>query len=163
LLADRLQLDTGVRNVVISPKQDYAIATRSSDGQVIAVDLSSASLASLAVAGASVGADVVAFSPSGNLAAVYSRDSKTVQLVKHLPKAPEVTREFDASAIGGRAMSLAVSDDGSMALLRVVDLQGTSVWMLTASGEAWPLQVDQAGAAAFFPNSSDVIVGDDAA
>jgi len=159
-LADGFQLEMAVRGLVISPKQDYAIAARSEDGQAIVIDLRSEAPRISAMTGAQAGADIMSISPSGSVAAVYGNESKTLQLIGHLPEAPQLVHEFNASHIAGRGTSLAVSDDASVALVRFVDDDSVSLWVLDSAGASWPVAVDQPSAFAFFPNTTDVIVGD---
>jgi hypothetical protein len=161
-LADGLQLEMAVRGVVISPKQDYAIAARSEDGQAIVIDLRSEAPRISAITGVQAGPDIISISPSGSVAAVYGNETKTLQLIGHLPEAPQVVHEFNASHLAGRGTSLAVSDDASVALVRFVDDDSVSLWVLDSAGASWPVAVDQPSAFAFFPNTTDVIVADNA-
>jgi hypothetical protein len=161
ILADRLQLASRIRGAVISPKHDYALAARAEDDQIVIIDLSS--LAMNAIPGTHAGADLIAVSPSGTFAAVFDEKTRSIQIVGNLPQSPERIFEFDASRIPGRASSMAVDDDGSIALVRFVDGESVSLWALDWFGASWPIQVDRPSAAAFTPRSFDFFVADDAA
>jgi hypothetical protein len=158
LLAEQLQFDTDFRSAVISPKQDYAIAVGGEDRHLVFIDLRAGS----ATPSISLRADVMAISPTGSVAAVYDHESKILRVIAHVLDAPEIIHEFNASHIAGSATSIAVSDDGAAALARFVDEDRATLWVLDSSGASWPVLIDQPFAAAFFPNSSDVVVADDA-
>jgi hypothetical protein len=160
LLAERLPLETNIHGAGISPRQDYAIAVRTEDGQVIVIDLQAGGIST--VAGTHSGADLTGISPTGSVAAVYDHESRTVQVIRHLPAAPEVIHQFDASHIPGLGTSLAVSDDGTIALMRFVEEESAALWVMDSSGASWPLSTDRPSAAAFLPNSSDAIIAEDA-
>ena len=160
LLGQRLTLETNIHGVVVSPKQDYALAVRNDDEQLIVLDLRTGIVAN--VAGANPGADVAGISPTGSTAAVYDHESRLVQVIGRLPDASDVLHQFDASQIPGLAASLAVSDDGTIALMKFVEAESPTLWLMDSSGASWPVSSDRPSAAAFFPNSSDAIVTDDA-
>lgn len=158
LLGERLQFELKFRGAAISPKQDYAIATSTEDGHAVVIDLRSG-----AAAAVSLDADLVAISPTGSAAAVYDHESRILRVIAHVLDAPEIVHEFDASQITGRAANIAISDEGATALVRFVDEERSALWVLDASGASWPVLLDQPSAAAFFPNSSDAVVADQAA
>jgi hypothetical protein len=164
LLADRLHLDTEIRGALISPKQNYAIAARTEDARMVIIDLLGGGPGPVIYAAwySRPGADLMAISPSGLAAAAYAHDTKTIQVTVNLLTAPEVIREFDATQIPGRATSIAISDDASLALVRFVEEDRAVLWVLNSAGAALPIAVDQPSAAAFFPNSVNAIVADDA-
>jgi hypothetical protein len=162
LLADRLQLETEIRRALISPKQDFAIAARTEDAQFVVIDLRADNPTVQPPAGSHAGADLMAISPAGRSAAAYAHDSKTIQVIGNLPAAPELVRELDATQIPGRASSIAISDDGSLALVRSVEEDRAVLWVINSAGASLPIAVDQPSAAAFFPNSANAIVADDA-
>src|SRR5215475_4643389 len=67
-LASPLALDAGISGTVIAPSQDYAIAFRAADSQVVVVDLISAQMTPVA----GVTSDLILVtSPSGSAAAIY--------------------------------------------------------------------------------------------
>jgi hypothetical protein len=162
ILGNRLPLDVDIRGAVLSPKQDYAIAARGEDAQVIMIDLADSATVVRPLPISHPGADLIAVSPTGSAAAVYCHESKTVHVIGRLPQAPELISEFDASSIDGQAMSLAVNDDGTIALVKFVDATGPGLWVLASSGGPWRVSLDRPSAAAFFPNRRDAIVTDDA-
>ena len=160
--ADRLRFDLNIRGVVISPRQDYAIASRVEDSQLLAIDLRTGVPLIGLVAGTHSGTDVAAISPSGSVAAVYDNASKTIQIIGDLPSAPSLVRELDASHIQGRGTGVAVSDDGMVAVIKVFNSNSASLWVIDSSGGFSPILVDQPSAATFLANSHDVIVTDNA-
>jgi hypothetical protein len=160
LLANPLQLDMNIRGAVVSPKQDYALAVSADGGQVVFIDLTSGTPIS-SISGEHNHPDIIALSPSGYAAAIYDGGSSSLEIVGNLPKAPQVIYELDASSIPGRASSVALSDDGSVALVTFAEPDRTSLWMMFSSGVVQRLPVDQPAGAAFFVNRNDAVFGDD--
>jgi hypothetical protein len=160
ILADSLPLGTGILGTVIAPSQDYAVALRTGDTQIVVIDL----LAGQMTPVAAVNPDglVIAISPSGSAAAVYDSGSGSIQIIVHPRQSPQVIQQFDASGIAGRASAIAVSDDGAVVLAKFVDSGGAGLWMLNSSGAVQRLPVDQPSAVTFFSNRQDAVVSDDA-
>src|SRR5262249_31842727 len=120
VLADQLKLEADIRNAVISPSQDYAIAVRSDDGNVVLVTLT-ANPQVTPIVKAYRNPSVVGISPVGSSAAIYDAVGRRIQVIGHLPGAAEIIYDFDLSAAAGRATAMVVSDDGTIALLTFVD------------------------------------------
>jgi len=161
-LRDRVELGTEIRGAIISPTQDYAVAARAEDAQFVVIDLRSVPAAITAAAGTFPGADIMAVSPSGSFAAVYDHQSRTIQVVGNILQAPAAVAYFDASRIPGRLASIAISDDGAVALARFVDGDITALWVISNYVSPWPLSTDQPSAVAFIPNSHTAIVAENA-
>ncbi len=162
LFADRLPLETEFRGAVIAPMQNYAIALRIADGKAVVMDLRSNVPVLRTVEGVRGGGDLIAASPTGSVAAIYDHATKTVQVIDHVPEAPAVIRLFDASRIPGRARSITVNDDGTVLLARFADDESGSLWVMDSSGASSQIPADRASAVAFFPNSSNAVIADDA-
>jgi hypothetical protein len=114
------------------------------------------------VTGAHPGAELIAVSPTGSMAAEYDHVSGTIQVIGALPRSSAVVAEFDTSLIPGRATGLSISDDGTMALMKVVDTGDAGLWVVGSSNGPWRVPLDRPSAAAFFPNRRDAVVTDDA-
>jgi DNA-binding beta-propeller fold protein YncE len=162
LMTDHLALDTAIRAAIVSPKQDYALALRSDDAQPVAIDLTGAAPQTIVIGGARPAPALIALSPAGSAAATFDAESKTIQVITGLPQAPQIVHEFSLGADAGRATSLHISDDGSVALIKIMGVDGTGLWALSASGSFSRLPIDQPSAAAFFANRNDAIVSDSA-
>jgi WD40 repeat protein len=156
-VADTLHFDVEIRDAVISPNQDYAMAVRGEDGSVVVINLKTDPPTLTPVNGSDAKPSVIAISPTGAVAAVYDAASRRVEVIGHLPQAPDVVQEFDLTEISGRVTGIAVSDDGSIAFVNFSD----SLWLVSASGLR-PVTLDSPASAAFFPNRHDAIVADDA-
>jgi hypothetical protein len=163
VLGERLELDVDIRGAVISPRQDYAIASRLADAQAVVIDVGADPPAVTPVTGVHPGVELIAVSPSGSVAAVYDHPSGTVQVIGGLPHNAAVVAEFDTSIISGRAAGLAISDDGTLALMKVVESDDAGLWVLGSSNGPGRISLDRPSAAAFFPNRDDAVVTDDAA
>jgi hypothetical protein len=159
ILADPMGLNLGIRNSVISPKQNYAIALRGQDARATVIDFTANQLTD--IPGAQTSADLISISPTGSAAALYASATSTVQVITSLPQMPQVVGQFDTSAIPGYAKAVSISDDAAFVLMTFVDSGKASVWVLGASGPAWRLPVDSPTAATFLANRRDVIVSDD--
>ena len=158
-LANPLPLDAGIFGTVIAPSQDYAIAFRAADSQVVVVDLLSGQVTPVA----GVTSDLMmATSPSGSAAAIYDAGTASIQIIRTPRQSLQVAQRFDSSNIPGRASSIAVSDDGSVVLAKFVDSGTAELWMMNSSGALQRLPVDQPSAAAFFANRNDAIISSDA-
>jgi hypothetical protein len=157
-----LLLDSEIRNAVISPKHDYALAARTETGELVLIRLSLDSATMDSLAGARGAPSAIAISPSGTAAAVYGQD-RILQVFAGFPDAPQIIAEFDASDIPGHLQSVAVSDDGALALLNFAALDNATLWALSVNGSRWVLPAQRASAAAFIANRHDVVIADDAA
>jgi hypothetical protein len=163
MLGDRLIFDTNVHGAIISARQDYALAIRNDDGRAVLINLTGDAPALNVIPGLDFAADLLAISPTGSAAAIYNNDSKRVQVIRGLPDAPELIYQFDASASsGGQAAQMAVSDDGTIVLVKSVADTDVGFWGFDASGAWWRIALDRPSAAAFFANSHDAVVADDA-
>src|SRR5262245_15405731 len=110
LLAKRLEFGGNIRDAVISPKQDYALAVRSDDGSVVVATLRTDPPTLITVLGTYSNPSLLAISPSGTSAAVYDGATGSFQVVRHLPESAEVIQETDLSGMPGRASAVALSD-----------------------------------------------------
>jgi hypothetical protein len=160
ILTDPLVVDGTLQGVTIAPKQDYAVAVRTDDAQMVVVDLGSSLVT--AVGSVSPQAFLVGISPRGSAVAVYDGGTGVVRVIGgQLPQAPAVVAEFDASGISGAPGTVAVSDDGTVVLMRAVDSDGAAgLWVVP--GGVRRLPVDQPSGVAFFAGRHDVVIGDDA-
>jgi hypothetical protein len=158
-LGDPLALYISIRNAVISPKQDYAIAVRNEDSRTVVIDLETVPPEINSVDAIHTGADVVTVSQMGSAAAFYDRETRVIQVIGGLPHAPQLVGEY-ASQISGTLAGMALSDDGTIALARFVDPDSGGLWTLNSSGATWRVSSDSASAVAFFPNSHDAVVAD---
>jgi DNA-binding beta-propeller fold protein YncE len=161
VLGNPLELEADISDAIISPTQDFAIAVQKEDRRAVVISLASGSIAFTSIPGTQVGADLIAISPTGSAAAIFSEDSRIIRVVGHLPQAPVVMHEFDASGIPGRGTGIAISDDGATSLIRFVDDESVTLWMVDST-RAWRIPADRPSASAFFPNNHDAVVADDA-
>jgi hypothetical protein len=156
-----LVLDSEIRNAVISPTQDYALAIRSASAEVVLIRLGSDPVRLDSLSGVRAGANRIAISPSGTAAAVFGQDR--VQSIRRLPDTPELVFEFDTSDIPGHLQGMAVADDGMLAVLNFMTPGDTTLWVVSANGSRWVLPAQRPSAASFLTNRHDVLIADDAA
>jgi hypothetical protein len=111
------------------PSSPLAIAALSPDG--IGPESS--------IPGSLASADMAAFSPSGDSAAVRSTELGKVQVITGLAASPRVAFEFDIAALASEVRSIAVSDDGAFAILGASDGLSGSVQLFSRDGARTPL------------------------
>ncbi len=145
--------------VEVSPKQDFALAI-DSEGQLRLVNLTSPVPTSTVVNSAIVGGDRIFISPSGLAAAIYDRESKTVQLVEGLPSSANPTSDFAIAALPGVVTALAVSDNSTV-LAAVAERSGGSLYSLVSDREPVRIApIRRALGLSFVPRSDDALVAD---
>ena len=145
--------------VEVSPKQDFALAI-DAEGQLRLVNLSAPVPTSTVVNSAIVGGDRIFISPSGLAAAIYDRESKTIQLVEGLPSSANPTQDFEIGALPGVITALAVSDNSTV-LAAVAERSGGSLYSLVADREPVRLgPIRRALGLSFVPPSDDALVAD---
>jgi hypothetical protein len=156
-----LALPVGAHKLYLPPLQRYALVEDSADGPIAVWTLRNAAAASadhaaVAISGVMAHPDLVAFSPGGGAAALYSASGGRLQVIGDLPAQPHIMREL--STEGRAASALALTDDG---LLLVVQF-GDPMPFYSREGNSW--QAVSTGvrprAWAFLPRSHDLIVSD---
>jgi hypothetical protein len=105
-----------IGRAVISPRQDYALATAgpNQDLFVIRAGQDAAQVTPLGLADAAP--DQISLSPNGTSAALYYGAARKVRLISGLPDAPAVAGDFDLTSLPAVLTALAASDDGGLAL-----------------------------------------------
>jgi hypothetical protein len=102
--------------------------------------------------------DLVAFSPMGSSAAIYSRETNQLQVLTGLPRSPRLSLNLPNVAISGAAQKLAVSDDAQAVLIS--DSAG-SVYSVSQNGAAVAVHHSpEISALAFITQSHDSIICD---
>ena len=129
-LGQSLEAGLDLRKIVISPMQDYVLATEGEHNQVVVLATNRTPLVAVAVQGADRGPDQLSISSDGTAAALYYKGGNHVQLISGLPAAPRISARLYLSA-GQVPSALAVSDDGETLLAGVAD----SVYWVSTSGE----------------------------
>jgi hypothetical protein len=155
-----LALPAGVSKLYLPPLQRYALIEDSADGPLAVWTLrnvaASSDHAAVAVSGAMAHPDLVAFSPGGGAAVLYSATGGRLQVIGGLPAQPHIAHEL--STDGRTASALALSDDGLLLVAQFGDpmpfysREGNS-WRALSTGvrpRAW----------AFLPRTHDLVVSD---
>ena len=153
-LGDPLPLPGGIAKIRLAPGQLYALAEQASGEPMAVLPLNATKPGSLAaIVGAFAQADLVAFSPSGGTAALYSAAAGSVQVLAGLPQAAVVARKI---ALAAQPAALAISDDA--AVVAIADASGAI--SLADAPPRFLYSVGQAAALAFVPGSRDLVVVD---
>jgi hypothetical protein len=161
VLGDHLALPSGIVRATIAPKNDYALAVQREDGQAVIVNLDIGSPTVVPLASAVTNATILKTSPMGTAAALYTADSKRLQIFSGVPGAPSVAFEFDASILPGDIVGIAVSDDAQLAIVSIGKSESDGLWAVNASG-AWLLTASGRSLATFLANRHDAVVAEDA-
>lgn len=164
-LGDAIRLPNTVTQIYLAPKQRYALAAQGETDPVALVVLRGAGGIEAApiltpLSGAIAHPDLVAFSPNGGTAALYSGETKRIQVFAGLPGAPRLAQQVSDVSLAGSARALAVSDDAEAVL--IADTTGT-VYSVSSNGS--PVAVyhaSQVAALEFVSQSHDAIVCDPA-
>jgi hypothetical protein len=159
-LGNPVALPQSVTQVFVAPGQNYALAAQGAANPVALVVLRvngvmQTNLTLTALPGALATPDLVAFSPGGGSAALYSQQAGMVQVFTGLPGSPKRAQQI--SGVGAVAL-LAVSDDAQAVLIS--DGVG-NVYALAQNAAAAPVyHTEMVSALAFFPQSHEAILCD---
>ena len=155
-----LVLPQDIRDAVISPRHDYALAIAGTNAEVVLVDLTAANPTINPVPGARPQANLISLSPTGAAAALFEKQTGRLQLVSGLPSAPQVVREFDASILSGEVLGIAVSDDARLALVNAIhiDDKTRTLWLVGRGDSAAPLSVSRPSHITFIANASSALI-----
>jgi len=154
-----MAVPAGVTSVHFAPSQNYALLAPSTGGFIGLMTFQGADEGAVnAICGAIPKPDIVAFSPSGTTAALYSKAEEQLQVITGLPHSPELARVIPRNDLPDEVRLLAVADDG------ITMLEGTvhnAIYLLPQDGS--PRFLHSAGdleGMVFTPRSSDVVVFD---
>jgi hypothetical protein len=159
-LGNPISLPQSVTQLYVAPGQNFALAAQGVANGVALVLLRvngvmQTNLTLTPLPGALAKPDLVAFSPSGQSAALYSQAAGVVQLFSGLPASPQKSQQISGIEA---AELLAVSDDAQAVLIS----DGVGNAYALAQGQA-PVPIyhtEIISALAFFPQSHDAILCD---
>lgn len=129
-VGDPLKLSFELDQAVVSPLQDYVLATAGQSRQVMIIRPDRSPVAATAIQGADPAPDQIQLSAHGSAALLYHADRNRIQVVTRLPDAAKVSIELILSAYQVPS-AFAVADDGHTVLAGV---EG-SVYLVTPNGE----------------------------
>ncbi len=140
-----------LEQAAISPNGKFAIAAVKDAGSLSLITWNAGAASSALLDGSTSAADLVAFSNSGAVAAILSRDAQTIQVWTGLPEQPALSRQLPAVDLS----ALAVSDDGSL----LAGANSSSVFLI---GGDQPKMLASGGpfALTFLKNTHDLAVAD---
>ena len=159
MLVSRVELADAIEGAVVSPRQNYALAVKRENGQVVLIRLTATPPTLTPITGPRPARTALAVSPTGSATALYDGDSRMLQTFRGLPDAPELVFETQLSSMPGRAIALAISDDGSTALAGFEDSGNNTVWVVSAGGARFVSQ-SRASSLSFLVNRLDALVTD---
>lgn len=162
ILDQNLDLGFEIRNAVISPEHNYALAERSEDAKTVLFKVLESAPAIIELSELQAGPSLIAISPRGTAAAFLNRASGLLRTFRGMPDVPELAYEFDTSVIPGEATAIAINDDGNIALVNFADADagGNTAWVISTNGSLWALPSSHVSSMAFLPHRNDAIVAD---
>ncbi len=145
----------------VSPTQSFALGTAVGTGALVLVDLRGPAPQGSFVAKALGGADRIVFSPRGEFAGAYDRESKTVQVLTGFGDEAHVVATVRLDALPGVLTAFAVSDDGETVLAAASTRAGGQVFALGHDSAARSVaSIGRALDVVFFPGSNDALIAD---
>lgn len=159
-LGDQIPVPSNTSHVYLPPRQLFAMVEKTSDQPMQIWALSAAGTfkqAGLELTGVTAHPDMVAFSPRGTAALVYSQANSSLQPVTQLPAEPALGKQLTIPG-SGMPISMAISDDGRSVVAALPD--GRVI--RSGNGAGWTnLAVSLTPKAwTFDPNSHDLVISD---
>jgi hypothetical protein len=161
-LGDPIPVPGDASGIYLPPRQQYALVETNSDQPLTVWRLLETMRKGLPpqgvpIAGSMGYADVIAFSPRGEAAALYSKDSGRLQVITDLPARPVLVRELSLAGLG-EAAQLTLSDDGTLVAVRLTDAR----LIYSSQGRDWqPLSAQYSPTAwSFVPSAHDLVMAD---
>jgi hypothetical protein len=161
-LGDPLSGPTESSCLYLPPRQQYALVEANSDQPMAVWNLletvrSGTQPRGVPITGAMAHADLVAFSPRGDAALLYSKDSGRLQIIGDLPAKPTVLHELPVAGLGDLSQ-LALSDDGKALAAQLGD---NRIMYSSQDGHWQPLSGQYSPAAwSFVPYAHDLVIAD---
>jgi hypothetical protein len=156
VLSGAMLLPANTARVHLAPGQAYALAERRNDDPAVVVLKAGSAGTAIPVDGAIQTPDVVAFSPTGQSALLWSATAG-LQVIGGLPGTPAIVRTVGAAAFPKAIQDAAVSDDGDSVLLAS---EGGAYQLLRDGTTRQVISSADSAALAFLPNSSQAAIGD---
>jgi len=147
--ASRLYVSTG---------QQYALVEQNADAPLAVWDPAAENGGLTAIPGALPHPDLVTFSPRGDSAALYARESGQIQIIGGMPDRPERRKTLPLLSSTAASM-IAVSDDANVVVVR----NSAGDILISKDGKNWqPFSGAYTPSAwTFVPKTHDLIVGDE--
>jgi hypothetical protein len=157
-LSAPLTVPAGVTGLTFAPGQKYALAEQGEGASLGLVEFSAAGPGVLLqLTGATLQPEVIAFSPKGAAAVLYSAAEGQLQVWTGLPSNPKLARQVGSGELPGAVRLLALADDG------VTLLEGTTsngVYLVGSGGAEMLASVSDLGGIVFTPESNDALIFD---
>jgi DNA-binding beta-propeller fold protein YncE len=159
-LGDQVSLP-GATRLYLAPKHRYVLAQRADGGLALVILRGASTTAPIPrpLTDALQSPELVAFSPIGHAAVLYSQASNRLQVWTGLPDAPRVAQSISTLSIAGDVHRAAISDDSQIVL--TADESGT-VYRMSQAGNVPLYHATQVAALAFLPGTHEAIVSDSA-
>jgi len=160
-LGEPMEIGMTLSHAAHALEQDFALAVAEGTGTVVLVSYDHNAISVRPVAVALPGADRIALGPSGVSGALLYGSRHSILTLNGLPHSPAITTELDISDLPGPLLAIAVNDDGRVILTAVREGDTTSLYVLTAPGQArWISMVGEVSDMTFFRNTRDALIAD---
>ncbi len=159
-LSDPLSIPETAQCLYLPPRQRYALVEQDAPLAVWRMQTAapnSARESLMPITGAMSHPDLVAFSPRGEAAVVYSRATNRLQIIGGLPVKPSILSELLTTDIG-KLSKLAVTDDGKT-IVALSENSNLLSFFKSGRWQAVPAAYKPA-AWSFVPNTHDLVVSD---
>ncbi len=156
------EIDFGLdlRRVAIAPSRAVALGVRADSGQVVRLSLEgNADPAALDVP---ANPDRILFSPSGEVAGFYDRESASLLFVDDVSRSPTVGESLSLEG-SGLIAGIAVADVVGVSVAAFSSDDVTTIYTLSKAGMRFLTQVRSVADLRFLPNSTGVLVTDSVA
>lgn len=162
-LGDALPVPNTVTQLYLAPGHTYALGAQGTANPVALLLLRLAPGKEVSptlnmLPGAITDPDLVAFSPTGCSAVLYSEGASRLQVFTGLPNSPQIVLNIQNMPVVGHLKKLALSDDARVLLLANDD--GTAYAVSQNSAPVAVFHTSQVAALAFVSRSHDAVVVD---
>lgn len=154
-----LPIAGSVNKVYLPPHQKYLLIEQLATDPIAVVPFRGVTVGTpAAIPGALPRADLVAFSPSGGVAAFYNTTSDEAQVITGLPNTPQISHQIQQVKLPEPVSTLAISDDGSVF---VAGSQGNHIYLLSQNSAPQLLwSAGDLAALAFYPAQHSLVACD---
>ncbi|MEP6534143.1 MAG: hypothetical protein ABJF23_02410 [Bryobacteraceae bacterium] len=163
-----VKLDFKLRNAIVGAGGAVAVASVPEGSALTVINALNSEPVPAPIEGSMADFNFGAFNRTATAAIIYGSDCNCIQVTGGWPDTPRVFRSIDASSFSGAVVSLAVSDDQSMAAVAVAGSEDGSspprVLLFDLAGDSAPPPIlAPASSLLFTANGKDLVMTDAAA
>ncbi len=162
ILGEPVRIDNlPLSSAVVSPTQDFALGVNALGDEVFVLGLAQSPVTASSLVTLTSPVSQIAFSPRGQAAGLISAGGRSFRIVTGLPNSPRFSPIVDLSRLPGTLGSVAIRDDGQMALFGVQGSEETVLYAASSAGDIqWVTRLGRVTAITFFRLGNDALVAD---